>query len=501
MPAEMTPLLLLVIGGYRVVLHPLNTYPGPLVAKLTLWYPTWFAIQKRLHIVIFKNHQKYGSVVRIGPGRLVFNTITALRVQGVPRCHGRRATNLFTALDPHVHRQKRKLVGQVITDRAMRSFEPTMSSQIDVFLKLILSKAKTSSPVNMTDMSRHLGLDIVGHLAFGSDLHMQTSEENRFIINGMQFGNYRGSLYMHYPILPKLYIGSVLDWVFYEKRERFFRLLERLIKARAALGQYGRSGDFYSYVASEMGVDEKSNPRGGELWAEAWFFLTAGGDTVVAGISACFFYLSRNPECYKRLAHEVRSTFSSAKDIKSGPLLASCVYLRACFDEALRMSPPTSTTLWRVQDDTSSEPLIIDGHVVPPGTTFGVNPYALHHNEDYFPSPFTFRPERWLDEPQNQEARKVALEAFAAFSVGSRSCAGKAMAYLEASLVLAKVLWFFDFEAAPGDLGKIGGGGPELAKQGRGHEDEYQIYDIFTSQHNVPYLVFHTRHEFWKELA
>lgn len=45
-----------------------------------------------------------------------------------------------------------------------------------------------------------------------------------------------------------------------------------------------------------------------------------------------------------------------------------------------------------------SKPFIIDGHVIPPGTMVVVNTYCIMHNEAYFPDPFAFQQERWLDE-------------------------------------------------------------------------------------------------------
>lgn len=83
-------------------------------------------------------------------------------------------------------------------------------------------------------------------------------------------------------------------------------------------------------------------------------------------------------------------------------------------------------------------------------------------------------------------------EAFCPFSVGDRGCAGKPMAYLEASLVLAKTLWYFDFKPAPGKLGRIGGGSSEMGA-GRNRVDEYQLYDVIAGQHDGPYLVFTPR--------
>jgi cytochrome P450 len=209
----------------------------------------------------------------------------------------------------------------------------------------------------------------------------------------------------------------------------------------------------------------------------------AGGDTTATALAGCFFYLSRNPESYKRLTTEIRSAFASAAEIRGGPKLAGCAYLRACIDEALRMASPVPTTLWREQDpaDDGSRPLVVDGHVIPRGTLVGVNIYSLHHNDEYFPDPFTFRPERWLEDDHSQ--------ARAAFTP-----------YQEITLALAKTLWYFDFEPAAGDLGKIGGGGPDQI-EGRQRGDEFQIQEIFGAYNDGPYLTFHPRGHYHEELA
>lgn len=72
-------------------------------------------------------------------------------------------------------------------------------------------------------------------------------------------------------------------------------------------------------------------------------FFPAGGDTTATALSALFFYLSRNTESYSKLANEIRTTFSNHSEIQGGPKLASCRYLRASIEEALRMSPPVSS--------------------------------------------------------------------------------------------------------------------------------------------------------------
>lgn len=153
------------------------------------------------------------------------------------------------------------------------------------------------------------------------------------------------------------------------------------------------------------------------------------------------------------------------------------------------MSPPVPGTPWReLYADEHNQPLVIDGHVVPHGTQVGVCFYSLHHNEKYFAEPYAFRPDRWLVDDEAQ--LRLMNSAFCAFSVGPRGCAGKAMAYLEASLVVAKMIWAFDFHPAP--TGKSGGGNPNK-REGRRREDEFQLYDIFASMHTGPELVFTSR--------
>ena len=134
--------------------------------------------------------------------------------------------NVFSAIDNDIHRAKRKLVGQAVSERAMRAFEPSMMDCIDIYLRQILEAAKDDQPVNMTEKSRHLGLDIVGQLAFGYDLACQTQPDNHFIMKAMYFGNFRGNVYHHIPALAKLYVNRIFDYIFYEARKKYWRLLK-----------------------------------------------------------------------------------------------------------------------------------------------------------------------------------------------------------------------------------------------------------------------------------
>lgn len=110
--------------------------------------------------------------------------------------------NIFGTLDKERHRQKRKIYGQVLSDRSLRVFEPTMIEEIDVFLNQLL-KAQ-GEVVNMSPAAERLTADIAGQLAFGQPLNTQVEEKYRLFPRAMVSMNAIVSLFSklshHYPI-------------------------------------------------------------------------------------------------------------------------------------------------------------------------------------------------------------------------------------------------------------------------------------------------------------
>ncbi|KAF5870082.1 putative cytochrome p450 family protein [Botrytis fragariae] len=513
--------LILFALSYQLLLHPLNNYPGPLIAKFTDGYGGYHAVKKRLHLATYFDHLKYGPVYRQAPNRLVFNTSSALRAiylhPSINKAHIYAHTqfnpqiNIFGTLERERHRQKRKIYGKVLSERSLRSFEPTMNREIDVFLKLLLDTK--NEVVNMSPLCERLTTDVAGQLAFGQPLDTQTEERNRAFPRAMISMNGLVSIFMAWPIMSKTW--PLLRRLNQKNGVAFSKSIQSIIQKRVALPQDAKH-DFYSIAGGEVGEGIESLGRS-ELWAEAVFFIPAGGTTLSAALSSLFFYLSRHPTAYTLLATEIRDTFSSGLDIKSGAQLSSCKYLRACIDETLRMSPPFLATFWREPYSDHTEPFVVDGHVIPRGTMVGVNPYCVMHNEEYFPEPFAFRPERWLSSeegsfrqqltshllnstPKDEQNLASMRAAFAPFALGDTGCLGKAMAYHETSLAIAKTLWYFDFEKASGEAGKLGEGQPGNMN-GRDRVDEYQLLDLAVADHDGPNLVFAPREEYWRELS
>lgn len=224
-----------------------------------------------------------------------------------------------------------------------------------------------------------------------------------------------------------------------------------------------------------------------ELLAESVLFILAGADTVAISLAASFFYLVHNANTLQKATAEVRSAFQSAGEIKNGEALNSCKYLDGVMEETLRRAPPKPSHIPR---EVLPGGLLINGNHIPVGTVVGVPAYSIHHNSDYYPDPWSFRPERWLVDEKagvSQASVDLAYRAFCPFSLGVRACIGKNLAYLEYKLALAHVLWRFDIRQAEGET--LGEGGPDLG-EGRQRVDEFQMVDFIAAMKEGPMVEF-----------
>ena len=292
-----------------------------------------------------------------------------------------------------------------------------------------------------------------------------------------------------------------------------------------------RRKDFIYHLLHARDPDTGEGLSVSELHADSALLIHAGSDTTALTLSAAMFYLTQEEKVLKRLTDEIRSTFRTVEEIRSGPALSSLTYLRACIDEVLRMSPPVPSHLPREVLPGGME---IDGEYVPEGTVVGVAPFAIQHNAEYYPDPFRFDPDRWIvpsdgsgggaTAPAKEKEESVALAraAFCPFSIGPRGCAGKRVAYLEASLALATLLWVFDvkraqqperdeFGARTGSGTGTGakttttttttkkqatqrnGDGTTRHAQVRGRRDVYQLWDHFVADREGPVVRFRKR--------
>ncbi|PHH75925.1 hypothetical protein CDD82_4216 [Ophiocordyceps australis] len=503
--------LLYVLGlvFYRLVLHPLAKYPGPLLAKITDGYQLYHAYKGDRHLEFWRMHQRYGPVVRFGPNSISFNSNTALKdIYGFRSNVAKAefydafvhpAANTHNTRDKEVHARKRRVLSHAFSDSAMKEMQRYILANVRTFCQQIgLADGPEDSkgwtkPRFMNDWCNYLAMDILGDLSFGKAFHMLDKPDNRFALDLVEAATTRHLLCGTMPIVNRLKIDKFLFPKLAAKRARYMAYSKAQLTERTRLGDESDRRDFFYYLLKARDPETGQGFSTPELWGESNLLIIAGSDTTSTAMAATLFYLVRCPQALGKVTREIRSKFSNVEDIIHGPALGSCTYLRACIDEAMRLSPSVGGALPR---EVLAGGAVIDGHRVPAGTVVGTPHYALHHNENYYPVPFGYAPERWLVGETNALTGKVttqnelttAQSAFCPFSVGPRGCIGKGLAYVEMTTALARTLFLYDIRKAVGVMDPSEGR-PEL-EWGRHREGEFQLVDTFTSAKKGPVIEF-----------
>ncbi len=148
--------------------------------------------------------------------------------------------------------------------------------------------------------------------------------------------------------------------------------------------------------------------------------LIQGHSSTADALSWALERLMRTPEAHERLREEVQGDAEE--------------YLDAVTKETLRIRPPLGMCTRLV-----NKPFKLGEYDLEPGTLIAPNIYLVHHDEDIYPEPERFRPERFLEA---QPGRYTWIP----FGGGYRACLGGFFATAEIKIVLRTLLRRARFE-------------------------------------------------------
>ena len=392
--------------------------------------------------------------------------------------------------------------------------EPLVLDKAQKLVQRLDRAAEEGETIDIREWLNFFTFDVISDMAFGNDPNFLQSGEAKieawemerkrsYQINPIQaFQN--NTIHVasigHWPALLSI-TKYLTKWFPYSKCGDAFsdmciqQILSRLKKPNIVARPDLPHGDFFQHLLVDSATGQ---PRGlpfQELVQEAGVFLSAGSDTTASSMTNTLYLLLKTPAALSKLRSEIHSallgqtTSSPHPDSPTPPIipytttLSPLRYLRACIDESLRHLPPTSIGLLRM---TPPQGALIAGHPVRGGITVSVPTYTLHHDPHLFPDPWEYRPERWLDgaagnvekaedageegtdhqqqQQQRQRTKNSNLRDYVIpFTLGRHACLGRNVAYLEQSVVLASLVWRYEFEfAAAAEGKKMGGLGFEL---------------------------------------
>jgi cytochrome P450 len=197
-----------------------------------------------------------------------------------------------------------------------------------------------------------------------------------------------------------------------------------VIEARRRAEDLGEREDILSLLLRSVSEDgEQLSDH--ELRDELLTLVLAGFETTANSLAWTWERLVRTPAAYERLRAVVRSgTQAEAEE-----------HVEAAIVEGMRSRPVIPIVGRRV-----AVPWRLGDYVVPAGQGVSISILLVHHREDLYPDPFSYRPERWL------EGRSPGTYEWLPFGGGTRRCLGAALAMAEQRVVLEAMVRRLDLE-------------------------------------------------------
>ncbi|POS72772.1 hypothetical protein DHEL01_v208832 [Diaporthe helianthi] len=432
---------------YSVTFHPLADIPGPKICAITR-IPYWLVSLSGDDIQWMKRlHDQYGPVVRFGPTDLSYATGQAWQdihgpkvtekaqefsvqpVNGVP--------SMLTATTEN-HSRVRRLFSPAFSERALKQQEPLFRKYADLLAYKISEVGEDGDkPVEMTQLLNFATFDVMAELCFGQPLGLLAKNEYSQWVKSI-FESLKmlpiASIINYYPILNAIFTRFEPKSVT-EQRVTHCRHSEERVNRRLQDGS--NQPDVWNLVLSAKEGKELTLE---EMHSNAELFMLAGSETTATLLSGCIYNLLTYPEKMKTLVDEIRGSFTNLDDLTLENL-AELKYMNACLKEALRVYPPVPIGSPRVVLEGGQ---VILGKWVPPETRVSVHHWSTYRSEENFKNAATFAPERWLKTDPLYAGD--ALDAHQPFGFGPRNCLGQNMAMHEMRLILATLIFKFDFE-------------------------------------------------------
>ncbi|OAY64019.1 Cytochrome P450 71A1 [Ananas comosus] len=153
--------------------------------------------------------------------------------------------------------------------------------------------------------------------------------------------------------------------------------------------------------------------------------------------------LMRHPQAMKKVQEEVRSVVRGKEKVKESDI-DKLRYLKCVVKETLRLHPVAPLLIPRE----TLQHFKIDGYDVPPNTMIYINAWAIGRDGSYWESPEAFKPERFTHSLDLEFAGKDFN--LIPFGEGRRICPGKNLGIKTVEIMLANLLYSFDWELPTG---------------------------------------------------
>ncbi|KAF5580075.1 cytochrome p450 [Fusarium pseudoanthophilum] len=448
--------LQLLRATYMLYFHPLSKFPGPRSAAISRKWQAKIVNKGFPEKEYERLHKQFGTrALRIGPNHLHITDTSLYKViysqtNAFPKEKAFYDTfeshhTTFSETDAQLHKQRRKLLSPLFSKSGVSKLEPLILEKVKE-TKEKVQRISHRGPINAWPAFRCMTIDIISEFSFGTCINLINEDPDTFSSEYLRAMAIAADVpFLRYYSTTQRLLAKFIPLSIAANFNPVLSHLQKLV------GIIVHSYDNYTHRTNDSPFpvlfDNLQAIPPDMQKAEAINTFIAGSDTTAFTLVTALYHILRLPEVEKRLTESVDEIFGEHQATPSLLQLEQTKYLRACINEALRLAMSVPGILPRVVPR-RSQPFVVDGKVVPPGTIVGMSAYTMNTDPQIWgQDAHSFNPDRWL----GPNAKELETH-MCTFSKGARQCIGINVAYAEATIALAHFFYHFKMELKTKEL-------------------------------------------------
>ncbi|XP_037482742.1 indole-2-monooxygenase-like isoform X2 [Triticum dicoccoides] len=323
------------------------------------------------------------------------------------------------------------------------------AKKVSIVMAKISDAAAVGGTLDMSELLRSFAYDMACRIVSGesflkqrrSKLCQDLANDTSRLLGGFNVEEY-------FPILTRVGVLKRAVCAKAERvRHRWADLLEELIDDHESKGKSTfdhKGGDFLDILLSAQEEYGLTRDHIKALLTDVFFGLT---NTSSNTLEFTLAELMRRPCLMRKLQDEVRSIVPLGQETVSETDIDKMTYLRAVIKESLRLYPVAPF----LPPHLAMGDCNVVGYMVPAGTHILVNVWAIGRDSNSWEDAEEYMPERFIDEGSAVHVNFKGNDfQFLPFGAGRRMCPGINLGITNIELMLANLMYHFDWELPAG---------------------------------------------------
>ncbi|KAF4635455.1 hypothetical protein G7Y89_g2638 [Cudoniella acicularis] len=331
-------------------------------------------------------------------------------------------------------KRRRKGAASALNRPSITTYIPHFDIESKDFVAELLRYGKAGAePVDPMPMIQRLSLSLALTLNWGIRMDNQENalfDEITHVEDQIsRFRSTTGNLQDYIPLLRlnPLNFGSKKAAEMRSRRDVYLKALNKGLEDRMEKGIHKPC------IQANVILDKEAKLNNEELTSISLTMLSGGLDTITTLLQWSIALLAQRPDVQEKAWKEISKFYSVDQPLCDALDDQKCSYVVALVRECLRYYTVLRLALPRV----SIRDVPYEGVIIPQGTVYFLNAWACNMDSAVWDDPEEFRPERWLQHPD---------EPLFTYGLGYRMCAGSLLANRELYIVFIRMLNSFDIQ-------------------------------------------------------